>query len=316
MTATARKTIAVCTLFEGDYHLGAGALANSLHASGHRGMLWAGYRGPLPPWAAAARADGPGRHRLAVTPDFEVAFLSLESAPHFAYHKPEFLQRLLQELAPDADAAIYFDPDIVIKCPWSLFSDWVEDGVALVEDINPSLPARHPTRLAWLRVLAARGLAPHRELHRYYNSGFVGLARSQLGFLEEWRRMMAIVRDVLGAQHHHIKAGGATTLFHSTDQDALNMALMRTATPMNTAGPEAMDFVIGGHYLSHAVGTPKPWQGSFLRQALRGYPPSVPAKIFHQHAAGPIALYSPSALKTRLRALALAALIGRFYRRT
>ena len=77
-----------------------------------------------------------------------------------------------------------------------------------------------------------------------------------------------------------------------------------------------MDFVIGGHYLSHAVGTPKPWQSGIVRQALRGYPPSVPTKIFHQHAAGPIALYSASALKSRQRALALAALIGRFYRRT
>jgi hypothetical protein len=309
-------SIAVCTLFEGDYHTGAGALANSLYASGYRGTLWAGYRGALPPWAASARADGPDRYRFAVAPDFDIAFLSLETAPHFAYHKPEFLQRLLAELEPAADAAIYLDPDIVVKCPWSLFSDWLDDGIALVEDINPSLPARHPTRLAWQRVLAPRGLTPRRELHRYYNSGFVGIPRRHAAFLTEWQRMMSIVREVLGTQHHHIKAGNATTLFHSTDQDALNMALMLTDTPMNTAGPEAMDFVIGGHYLSHAVGTPKPWQGSLLRQALRGYPPSVQTKAFHQYAAKPVALFSPSELRARQRALALAALIGRFYRRS
>ncbi len=309
------NTIAACTLFEGDYHTGAGALANSLHASGYRGTLWAGYRGSLPPWAASARADGPSIHRFTAAPDFEIAFVSLESAPHFAYHKPEFLQRLLGELAPGATAAIYLDPDIVVKCPWSLFTDWLDGGVALVEDINPSLPARHPTRLAWLRVLTARGLAPRRELHRYYNSGFIGLPRTHAAFLGEWQRTMSIVREVLGSQHHHIKAGSATTLFHSTDQDALNMALMLTDTPMNTTGPEAMDFVIGGHYLSHAVGTPKPWQGSPLRQALRGYPPSVSTKSFYQHTAAPIALFSPSDLRKRQRSLSLAALIGRFYRR-
>jgi hypothetical protein len=165
-------------------------------------------------------------------------------------------------------------------------------------------------------VLAARGIAPRRALERYYNSGFVGVPRTHLMFLGEWRRMMAIVRDVLGAQHHHIKAGGATTLFHSTDQDALNMALMCGDTPINAAGGEAMDFLVGGHHLSHAVGTPKPWQGSALRQALRGYPPSVPTKNFLLHAATPIALFSASELRSRRRALALAAFVGRFYRRS
>jgi len=308
-------TIAACTLFEGNYHLGAGALANSLHATGYRGTLWAGYRGALPSWATAARPDASGHHRLSVAPDFEIAFVSLEQAPHFAYYKSEFLQRLLNEFAPEAAGALYLDPDIVVKCPWSIFSDWLDDGLALVEDINPSLPARHPTRLAWLRVLAERGLTPRRELTRYYNSGFVGLPRARSAFLAEWTRTMQVVRDVLGAQHHHIKAGSATTLFHSTDQDALNMALMLTDIPLNTAGPEAMDFTIGGHYLSHAVGTPKPWQGGFVRQALRGYPPSVPTKAFFQHALGPIQVLPPATLKKHQRALSFAALIGRFYRR-
>ena len=306
--------IAVCTLFEGDYHLGAGALANSLHASGFRGTLWAGTRGALPPWAAGAMQGKPGIHRLAVTSDFSIAFVQLQTAVHFAYYKPELLQRILNEFAPEAEAAIYLDPDIVVKCPWEIFPRWVNDGISLVEDLNPNLPPRHPLRLAWLQVLAERGLTPRRELDRYYNSGFVGVPRMHLAFLAEWQRTMTMIREILGA-HHHIKFGRATDVFHSTDQDALNLALMRTDTPLNTAGPEAMDFAVGGHYLSHAVGTPKPWQGGFIRKALHGFPPPMAAKEFFNYTCQPISVFS-AMKRTRLTlALKIAAFVGRFYRR-
>jgi len=257
----------------------------------------------------------PGIHRLAVTSDFSIAFVQLQTAVHFAYYKPELLQRILNEFAPEAEAAIYLDPDIVVKCPWEIFPRWVNDGIALVEDLNPNLPPRHPLRLAWLQVLAERGLTPRRELDRYYNSGFVGVPRMHLAFLAEWQRTMTMIREILGA-HHHIKFGRATDVFHSTDQDALNLALMRTDTPLNTAGPEAMDFAVGGHYLSHAVGTPKPWQGGFIRKALHGFPPPMAAKEFFNYTGQPISVFS-AMKRTRLTlALKIAALVGRFYRRT
>ena len=48
----------VCTLFEGDYHLGLAALINSLVRNGYRGRIAVGYHGALPPWLNQLQAAG------------------------------------------------------------------------------------------------------------------------------------------------------------------------------------------------------------------------------------------------------------------
>jgi hypothetical protein len=112
----------------------------------------------------------------------------------------------------------------------------------------------------------------------------------------------------------HIKAGKAPDLFHSTDQDALNFALSAYVVPLNTAGPDAMDFLTGGYYFSHAIGAAKPWLGRHVRRALDGRPPSPAAKAYYRYANHPLQVYSPLDFRLRRVCLALASAIGRFYR--
>ncbi len=306
--------VALCTLFEGHYHMGAGALGNSLSASGFKGTLWAGYRGAIPPWASNVREVGPGIGRFSVSKGFDIVFVRLETTLHFAYFKAEFLSRILSEFEKDCDAVIYIDPDIVVKCPWHLLARWPSGGVALVQDVHSAMPPRHPMRLAWLELLRGRGISAECARDRYYSSGFVGVDRAHHAFLDVWRSMITIVLSEVG-ENGGVKHGDASTLFHSTDQDALNMALMVLDAPVNAAGSDAMDFSTGGYLLSHAIGTPKPWEGRFVREALRGFPPTLSSKAFFKNADGPIRIFDPARRVWLEFTLIVGAAIGRFYGR-
>jgi hypothetical protein len=154
-----------------------------------------------------------------------------------------------------------------------------------------------------------------RAPERYYNAGFIGLPRAQAALLDTWIRVIEFARVEIGALGA-LKNSGPHALFHSADQDALNMALMLGNEPLNAAGPEAMDFLPGGHLLSHAAGGTKPWRGGFLRDALRGRPPGPAQKCFYDYADGPLPVFAPGTLARLRTSLRLAALIGRFYRRT
>jgi len=305
---------AICTLFEGDYHLGAAALLNSLHAAGFRGRVFCGLRGPLPPWAGEPQTTAGSTACCRIGDGLEVHFVTLATGIHFTNFKPEFLLDLWRGPAADADTLFYFDPDIVVKCPWAALARWAEGGVALCEDVNPSLPARHPQRLGWTAFLERHGLPVTASRERYYNAGFLAVSIAQRPLLEHWRDLIAKVGQENGSLQT-LKHGAAHALFHTPDQDALNLALMTLDVPVNAVGPEGMDFALGGNYLSHAIGGRKPWRGGFLRQALQGYPPSLAAKNFFRHVDRPISIFSSGRRRRLLAALRLGALIGRFYRR-
>lgn len=305
--------ITLCTLFEGTYHFGVAALSNSLIASGYTGSLWVGYRGELPTWITEAEHYDAQTGHFQVAPTLRLCMVPLDTSLHFAYYKPTFMRDVFEKHAPDSDVVAYLDPDIVMKCSWANFSPWFSmDGISLVEDVNWSLPARHPKRLQWNAFFAEHQIFPRREVDRYYNSGFIALSRQNLAFLEVWQRFCSLVVDY-NQGLKHIKAGNAEALFHSTDQDAMNFAITVYDAPLNTAGREAMDFAAGGYHLSHAIGSPKPWEAPHIRSALLGQSPSVATKAYYQYANGPIKVFSDGQLARKRLSMRIASVIGRFY---
>ncbi|MGJ7490882.1 hypothetical protein [Variovorax sp. ZT4R33] len=308
--------IAVCTLFEGHYHHGVAVLVNSLAAAGYEGTVWVGHRGPLPDWLTGRAGFERGRARLQVTPRLALQTVALDPPVSLNYHKPAFMRALLHRHAPEADAVVYLDPDLVVKCAWPEIEAWLADGeVALIEDVDGALPSDHPKRQQWHRFFATHGEQPQRPLERYYNSGFVGVPRALAHVLGDWQRICERVAAATGSALRQRKLGAPDHPFHSTDEDALNFALSLSLAPLHTQGPEAMDFAPGGRHLSHAVGTAKPWQGRHFRGALRGRPPSVASQAFYRFARGPLRPFSAMTLARRRVSMALASALGRLYRR-
>lgn len=298
-------SITLCTLFEGDYHLGAAALLNSLQRSGFTGTFVCGHRGPRPAWAADTAALFP----------VVVKWVEVTTPVHLTNYKPVFMLACLHEHVPGTRVIGYLDPDIVVKAPWPVLARWLAGGgVAVCEDVNVNLPTGHPYRLAWEDFFVRHNVAPIRTLNRYYNAGFIALPLSQESLLTCWAGLLNLAISEIGPLTQ-LKRPAPESLFHTVDQDAFNMALLLHPVPILAVGPEGMDFLPGGHLLSHAVGTTKPWRGGFLRAALRGCPPGTAQKQFYRYAAAPLAVLPASTLRLRRWELALAALVGRFYRR-
>jgi hypothetical protein len=305
----------ICTLFEGDYHLGLAAFVNSLVGAGYAGTVWAGYRGALPPWLnQLRRVEAPGEEYM-VTEGVRLVFVPLETGIHFANYKPQFMLDLFAGRARDCEHLWYFDPDIFLRCCWSHFAKWQRHGIALCEEIvNCNLSESDPMRFQWMQIGAEMGLGEPRALNRYFSSGMVGVAAAHADFLDLWKRILDRA-NTLGHDLRFFRAGTREMPFYAGDQDALNMAAMFCKFPLTTMGPEAMGFVPSGFTMYHAVGQ-KPWRGSLLKRALAGTPPSVAIKFFFTQASSPIRAYSRSHLRIKRLACMAAAFIGRFYRRS
>lgn len=302
-----------CTLFEGDYHHGVAALANSLHLNGFRGTLYVGYKGKLPAWARSASDDG----LLALAPGLTVNFIKLATSWHLTNYKPRFMLDLLQKQAVDVRSIAYFDPDIVVTCRWDFFRKWFDEGVCVVQEItNGDMPSTHPIRLAWTRFLKAHGYGIENLIERYFNAGFIAVPMRSREFLEVWHHLIQEILQEQQEKKGTFMQGDRSDPFYAPDQDCLNAALMATSQPISAIGPEGMGFTYGGFTMQHAVGSPKPWRFSLQKSILYARPPSMAAKAFLLYTEGPI--ISMSWLRRRwLRiAMRIASLVGRFYSRT
>lgn len=308
---------AICTLFEGEYHFGVGALANSLYANGFRGTIYVGYRGALPAWIAGAKT-GDGLTTFSPADGLVLLFVPVTAQVHLTNYKPDFLLAVWEKFCPAAAALFYFDPDIAVKCRWQFFEEWVAAGVAVCQDINGSMADNHPIRHAWRTQLGPLGVTFHHHFDTYFNAGFVGVGRRDRSFLNDWQRVQSLMQNC-GVDFQSLGVGDRTFPFTCRDQDALNIACMMTPQSISPTGQDGMDFQHGGggYIMSHAIGNPKPWNNQFLRAYLRrAATPSRADKEHFRQVEFPIRLYSPAALWFKRFSLLTASFLGRFMRKT
>jgi hypothetical protein len=303
----------ICSLFEGDFHIGLAALINSIVRGGFKGLFWIGCRGVLPPWTGPLKRRDDGLFEVG---EALLGFETFESSRHFGQFKPEFLQRTIDQ-GIAGKTIWYFDPDITVRCAWSFYETWASHGVCLCQEhVMGLMPSRHPIRAEWMRMAREAGWdEPRREQERYYNSGFVGLDIAHRGFLSTWISAIRLA-NANGVAPNQFQKGGRQQTFYTVDQDTMNIATLYADVPFSTIGPEGMGFIAGGFTMYHAVGKSKAWRKKFLRSWLRGIPPTNGDKHFLAVVDGPLQPYSASKLRgLRMRANC-AAFLGRFYRRS
>ena len=306
---------AVCTLFEGNYHYGLVALVNSLYNNGFRGVVYAGFRGELPPWAKPVSERGEVSV-FRVVDGLEIHFLRLYTTTHLTNFKPDFMLDVWDTHCPESEQLFYFDPDIVIKCRWEFFEEWAEKGIALCEDVNSPVPETHPLRKGWQELIARHGMDLHFPTDLYLNGGFVGVDRRNRGFLDAWVKVLEVAeKEIGGLERGLFDKPDRTTSFAVPDQDALNIAVGIARAPLNLVGKDGMDFIPGGYIMSHAIGAPKPWNKKYIRRALGGSAPIMAEKEYWKNVETPLCLYSTPSLYWHHFRVRLASAIGRFIRR-
>ena len=300
----------ICTVFEGHYHKGVAALVNSLIAHGYEGIVWAAYKGYLPPWADGATQEG-GVAIKAINDKLSVHFVRLADTVFLPYCKPDFMLDVLENKMPNVEKIFFFDCDIIVKCRFSYFEEWVENGVALCEDVNSPLPTSHPLRFQWKHYFEKHGILVENRDNYYVNGGFIGLKQADKDILEKWR----LVQDIMRAELKDIKTVGfkdRTNPFHRTDQDALNIAKDIADCTYSIADATAMDLQNYGYIMSHAVGEQKPWQKNWLLFVIKhGQRPTMTDRVFMNYIDTPLSIFSQKERFMKRWNMKLASALGR-----
>ena len=300
----------ICTVFEGHYAKGVAGLTNSLAANGYNGIIWAGYKGALPSWAKIETTLN-GVETMRVSETITLNFVKLDAAVFLPYCKPDFMLDVLNNRLPDVENIFFFDCDIIVKCRFSYFEEWVNCGVALCEDVNSPLPVSHPLRFQWQNYFKKYGIVVHRRDDYYVNGGFIGIKKENKAILEQWSLVQNLMMDEL-KEVNSIGFKDRTNPFHRTDQDALNIAKDITDCPLSIADGTAMDLNNYGFIMSHAVGNQKPWQKNWLAFVLKhGQRPTMTDRLFMNHTEGPLSIFTKNERFLKRWNLKIASALGR-----
>jgi hypothetical protein len=305
----ARPDSHIAVLADTDVQPGLLVLMNSLARNGFDGKLWIGQRASKPLALPLARVELP----------FAMAVVDIPSERPFTYYKAEFVASIWAKVEPNASFVCYMDCDLVLDREWSFVRSWMSGGLAIVEDMgHRRVGTLHPVRRAWAEFIVACGEDVVRTPDHYYNAGFVGTSRSDLGFVDTWRRLALLLERMPlqdGAELPFVKgvrdtgaapaiSSDARTLLRQVfleDQDAFNMAIMATNVGLSAMGPDAMGFT-GGRtpVLAHAVGPNKPWTKPYIRRLLRhGDRVSIADDTWWKYASSPIAVTAGAAWRRR-----------------
>lgn len=306
----------VVTLVEKDFLYGAAALLNSLSKNGFKGHFVIGIRDEtsLPKDLFQKLRANP-----LANDGIEINFILTTTTLHFANYKPGFMLECLSRY-PVVQRILYLDPDIVMTCPWRFVQEWIDSGIALCADVNHWMPDSHPIRHQWRKIIAEENLEIHQSADLYLNSGMLGLTSGAAEFLRRWEKLI-LTRggesnpvDGKGSIGEWRKGGRWQRLF-SPNQDTLNITAMTWPDDLAIVGPDAMGFVPGDCYFSHAIGSPKPWEKSFLKLLFQGIPPNAADKNYFNSAMAPIPLFTLFHFKIRKIGITLSAFFARFYKR-
>jgi hypothetical protein len=302
----------LCTVFEGHYHKGVAALVNSLYANGYKGAIWIGYKGALPPWASLLKKEN-GIEIMPVKDDLTLNFVQFPKETFLPYCKPDFVLNIWEKYQPQAQNAFFFDCDIVIKCPFSYFEEWVQYGVAMCEDMDSPIPITHPLRYQWAAYFQKYGIEVKQKDDKYVNGGFLGVNIKTKSFLKTWQLVQTLMLDDL-KEVKSIDVKDRTYRFAMTDQDALNIAKDITTENLSIANGSAMDFSNYGYIMSHAAGKHKPWQKNWLKHVFTvGHRPTMTDRLFMNHTETPLSIYTPQERFLKKTHLKLASAVARVF---
>tara|TARA_R110000868_G_scaffold8774_11_gene44942 strand:+ start:117 stop:1091 length:975 start_codon:yes stop_codon:yes gene_type:complete len=319
----------ICTLFEGHYHHGVAALSNSLYQCGFRGTIYVGYRGALPNWVLTkGKTEVLGKWEEAISfepiEDLKLCFLPLDTNYSLTNYKPDFMIALWQDIAKDAEALYYFDPDIIVHESWVCFEQWVNYGIALCEDINSPMSLSHPHRIGWKNFYKKYNVDLSFKNEVYVNGGFIGLTRENIHFLELWLKLQLYMGDAIGGLQNSIFSNqsykstipqtSGFRIFDKSDQDALNATIGAFNGDISFIGSEAMAFKHGTKLMFHALGIPKPWKANLLSRAFKGKPPRLVDVKYWNMKPFPIMAHSKLEIVRKKISIYLAKFLGRFYR--